>query len=174
MIRHAYTAPFTHTPVQRIGYAAGKVREGRRSIQRQSDERDLELLGQPDYGLEYGGNDVSVFMRIKMSWGDPGRKNAFDLSPQFGVNVQMSANQCGDHTARRLGKGASGEQRSTLHEHEMTPDVEGRCFTREANGILECISVGHEGGGREDPLAMRLNNTRVNVAREAEIIGVDD
>lgn len=174
VIRHAHPAPFAHTPVQRICDPAREVRERRRSVQRQPNERDLELLRQPDHGLEYGGNDMGVFMRIKMGRGNPGRNDALDLSPQFSVNIQMPADERGDDTARRLGKRSSGEQRSTLHEHEMTPDVEGRCFTRETNGIFECVSVRHEGRGRENPLAMRVNDARINVTREAEIIGIDD
>lgn len=174
VIGHAHTAPFTHTPVQWIGDPAREVREGRRSVQRQPDKRDLELLRQPDHGLEYRGNDMGVFMGIKMGRGKTGRNDAFDLSPQFGVDVQMPADERGDDAARRLGKRSSSEQRSTLHEHEVTPDVEGRCFTRETNGILECIAVRHDSRGCENSLSMRVNDARINVTREAEIIGVDD
>jgi len=174
VIRHAHASTLAHTPVERVSQLAREPSKRRRPVQRQPHKRNLELLRELDHDLEHTGNNVSVFMRIKMAWRNTSRDDAFDLGPQFGVNVQTSPDERGDNPARCLGERASGQQRGTLHKHQMTADIEAGCFAGKTHRVIECVPIRHECSRCENTLAMRVNDTRVDVTREAEIIGIDD
>ena len=56
----------------------------------------------------------------------------------------------------------------------MAADVQGWVIPREANSIVERAAVRHQSSSGEDSVAMSVDDSLVHVAREPEIIGVDD
>ena len=56
----------------------------------------------------------------------------------------------------------------------MTSNIKAWRFVREADSIFECVAVCHKRSGREDAMPMSMDYAGVYIARETEIIGVDD
>ena len=56
----------------------------------------------------------------------------------------------------------------------MNADVQLRSLPSELDGMIKRGSRCHQGCGGEDSVPARIHDAFVNVAREAEIIGVDD
>ncbi len=75
---------------------------------------------------------------------------------------------------KRLRKISAGDERLALHQDQMAADIERWCFLRQTECIFKCVAVGHQGCRSENTLTMRMNDSGVDIAREAEIVGVDD
>ena len=56
----------------------------------------------------------------------------------------------------------------------MTTDVQRRRLARQADRIVKGVAVGHQGGGGQNAVAVRLHDAGVHVRGETEIVGVDD
>jgi hypothetical protein len=56
----------------------------------------------------------------------------------------------------------------------VAPDIERRRFAREPDSVIESSAGRHERRRRQDPFAVRRQDPGIYVAREAEIIGIDD
>ena len=56
----------------------------------------------------------------------------------------------------------------------MTPHVQPRVLACKAHGIVEGGARGHQSCSSENTVAMRLDNARVHIAGESEIIRVDN
>src|SRR4051794_36964860 len=56
----------------------------------------------------------------------------------------------------------------------MAADVQGGMLARQAHGIFERISVGHQRSRREDPVRVRVDDAPVHVGGETEVIRIDD
>ncbi len=174
MIGHSHAAALAHAPVERISQSAWKFRVRRGPVEREPDKRNPELLRQADHNLEHARNDVGMFMGIKMAGRDAGRDDLLNLGPQLGVDIQVAADERGHYSAGSFGKRTAGDQRIPLHKNEMAPDVEGRRLAGKTNRVLKRISISHERCGSEYAFAMRVNDARIYVTREAEIIGIDN
>ncbi len=163
-------------PIRRysgIGQSARESSKGSSSIQRKADERDAELLCQPDHNLEHTRNDVGVLMRIKVAWRNASRYDFLDLCAELRIDVQVPAHEGGQHSTRGLRERPSSNERSALYKHEMAADVETRCLMGKTNRIVECIAICHQRGRRKNAFPMSCDDSCVYVTSEAEIIGVD-
>ncbi len=56
----------------------------------------------------------------------------------------------------------------------MAADVEAGVLARKLHGVAERAAVRHERGGAQNAVLISLDDPGVHVAREAEIIGVND
>ena len=64
-------------------------------------------------------------------------------------------------------------KRRLAHQNQMDADIERRILARQADGIVKRRAGSHQRGGGEDAFAVRLDNSLIHVAREAEVVGVN-
>lgn len=56
----------------------------------------------------------------------------------------------------------------------MASDIERRSFARQADSIFERVAVCHQGGRRQHAMNVRVDDSRIHVACEAEIVGINN
>jgi len=105
---------------------------------------------------------------------DPGIADSTDLFLQFPIRTNLPFRQRREELRDGRGQSPSGDQRFAANEDEMAPDVERWILPRQANSIVERVAVRHQSRCGEDSVAMSVDDSLVHVAREPEIIGVDD
>jgi len=158
MIGHSDTARLRHAPI--------KIDGG----QRPANVRDGEFLREAHHGAKDTGEQVRVLVRIEMGGPDAGGYDLLNLSAQFRVGVEPLKKE----TYRSFRKRAAIENSAAIDEHKMAAYIERGRFARQADSVFEGVAIGHQRGRCENPFAVRLNYPGVHVARETEIVGVDD
>jgi hypothetical protein len=61
-----------------------------------------------------------------------------------------------------------------LDKNEVRADIERWCFLGQSHRVIESLAVCHQRGGRKHALTMRINNARVHVSGETEIVSVNN
>ena len=56
----------------------------------------------------------------------------------------------------------------------MAADIERRSFLAPAHGVVKGRAGGHQRGRGENAVAVRFDDSLIHVAREAEVVGVDN
>ena len=141
---------------------------GEGKVKRATDPGDPELLAEAGEGGEDGGQQMSVLVGVEMGGLDAGGEDPFNLTAEFRVGIDLAAEERGDELANRGGLTGAAD------EDAMDADVEGRIRVSEFDGMFKRVAVGHQGSGGEDSVAMSVNDAVVDIASEAEVIGVDD
>src|SRR5579862_2577087 len=139
-----------------------------REIERPPHPWNREVLGDSGHSVQHRWKEMRVLVRIEMRRLQPGIQNAADLRFELLINANLPQRD-GPHQA---GYGFRQTRRSD--QHQMASDVQSRILTRQAHGIVERSPGGHQRGRSQNAFAMRLNDSKVDVASEAEIVGVDD
>src|SRR5579862_55254 len=90
------------------------------------------------------------------------------LPREFVVNLDPAERDCLDQPRNR------GWIALTADQNEMNADVEFGILTRQRDRVLESGAGSHQGRGSQNALAAGMHNALVNVARKAEVVGVDN
>src|SRR5205823_12691229 len=69
-------------------------------------------------------------------------------------------------------QGVRRRKRPAAHQNQVRAEIERRVLTRQAHGGVECRSVRHDGGSRENTVLVSFDNSLVHIAGEAEVIGI--
>ena len=56
----------------------------------------------------------------------------------------------------------------------MASYIERRIFECKPDRIFECLAVGHQSGRSQHAFPMRVNDSGVHIAREPEIVGINN
>ncbi len=156
----------------RLASGAGTAFRGK--IERTAHPSDTELPAEPRDGFQNGRSQVRVLVGVEMAGLDSRLHDALYLGAHLIINANAPPRHGNEQIFDRQREGFAREDRAPAHENEMDSQVERRGFAREPHGVVECRTVRHHGGGGENAVAMRFDNARIDVRREAEIVGVDD
>lgn len=143
-------------------------------VERQTHVWNFELLRQPHHCAKNGRHDMRVLVRIEMGNLQSRIPDFLDLGSKLGINIELTSGESRQNMAQFLRKRPSGKQRSPLHQHQMTTNIQRGCFKRQANGILKSVAVCHQRCRSQYAFAVRVNNAGIHVAGEAEIVGVNN
>ena len=89
-----------------------------------------------------------------------------------GVWPDLPHQACQLHCACWQGQ-SFAQQGTSAYQHQMAADVERGDFARKHHCVVKRGAVRHESSGREDASGMSFDDARVHVARESEVVGVD-
>jgi len=111
---------------------------------------------------------MRVLVGIQVSRHKAGIEDTSDLLDQLIVNPNLPQRDGANQLRNRRRK----SWRS--HQHQMAADIERRRFLSQADRVVERVSSGHQRCRRQDSEAMRIYDSGIDVAREAEVVGIDD
>ena len=69
---------------------------------------------------------------------------------------------------------SSLKHRQPVHEHDVAAHAQPWRRGYALDRVIECLTIGHEGGGGYDAMAMGFDNGAVHSLSEPEIIRIDD
>ena len=142
--------------------------ERNRQMQRFAHPGNAQLGSDACHGIEDRRQDVRVLMSIQMSRLNACIQDLAHLPAKLIINLHASQRDC-----RRQMRNA-GRETFGADQHQMDADIQFRILARQRNGVLKGRSRGHQSCGREDALAMRVNDAFIDIAREPEVVGVGD
>ena len=111
---------------------------------------------------------MRVFVGIQMRRLQPGIENATDLAEQFFIDADLAES----YPAHEQGHGS--RKRGIAYQYQMSSDIERRMRASQAHGVVESGAGSHQSCRGQDALAVSLDDALVDVARKAEVVGVDD
>ena len=126
-----------------------------------------------------------MLVAVQMRHPDSMLQDTFDLSGPLRLDIGFAdfsgqptggdGSGAGWKTAVRTDQGGIGSQQGSLGDKgQMHTHVQGRGGAQHLHRMLEGAADGHEGGRRDDPLAMGLQDPFIDALGYAEIVGVHD
>jgi len=110
---------------------------------------------------------MSVLVRIEMRGPQACADNALDLRRQLIIDSDAGDGDIPHELRHRWSK------RRFTHQHQVTTHVERRVLLRQTDGVIKGGAGGHQRGGGQDALAMRFDDSLIDIPCKAEVIGVD-
>ena len=144
----------------------------RAEIEWPSHPGNSELLGDPRHSLQDLRQQMGVLMGVQVRRQNAGVEHAPNLRRQFVIRFECARGR--PLESKRLSVSGSGPPKIALNQHEVASQVELRILTGQADGVVERAPVRHQRRGGEYSVAVRLDNSGIHIAREAEVIGVDE
>jgi len=140
----------------------------KRKIERPTHPWNTVFTGQLGHMLQHGRQQVRVLVRVEMQRTDASREHFLNLLPKLGGNIYLLPCHRSDQSGNR-----SRISRRT-HQRKMDTNIELRQLLCALHRVIEGRAVRHQGSRRENPFAMRPHDAFVHIARETEIVRVDD
>ena len=141
---------------------------GRRTQRMPNSSRD------PRHRLQHRRRQVRVLVRVQVGGRDARRDDLAHLRRQLVVQPDLALARSPPairDTVAGSGRPVSTERPPTSTRWQPTSSV--GCSRRQPHRIVERRAVGHQRGGGQNAVAMRLHDALVHVRREAEIVRVD-
>jgi hypothetical protein len=115
-------------------------------------------------------------VRVKVRGLEAGFQHPRHLQVELTSDVQRAEGDCPCECLRRFGQRlAQTAERPRADQRKVDADVQRRrMILGQDDGVMKLASHRHESSSGDDAVAMRLDNALVDVASEAEVVGVDD